>query len=214
MEVENEDSKDNDDESNNYDNKIETISNGKNDDSIEESTNKLGKQGLIDSHSEIFRFVGIRGTNDIQACPTTQQQVLEPFLNRLSAPDNKPSKHDTMAMEFLRLYSMHDYPSKQGPSLLRLAEAGFYYEGNGNELTCFSCGVCNRNWSYGDSPKEIHQRLSPGCKFLTEEGGDGNVPVPRNQPTEGNTTIKAVSDPKLHFMRIINDLIYKLISVI
>uniref|UniRef100_K1R9N9 Baculoviral IAP repeat-containing protein 3 n=1 Tax=Magallana gigas TaxID=29159 RepID=K1R9N9_MAGGI len=143
------------------------------------------KQGLIDSHSEIFRFVGIRGTNDIQACPTTQQQVLEPFLNRLSAPDNKPSKHDTMAMEFLRLYSMHDYPSKQGPSLLRLAEAGFYYEGNGNELTCFSCGVCNRNWSYGDSPKEIHQRLSPGCKFLTEEGGDGNVPVPRNQPTEG-----------------------------
>eukprot|EP00105_Crassostrea_gigas_P044871 XP_019929019.1 PREDICTED: baculoviral IAP repeat-containing protein 7-B [Crassostrea gigas] len=185
MEVENEDSKDNDDESNNYDNKIETISNGKNDDSIEESTNKLGKQGLIDSHSEIFRFVGIRGTNDIQACPTTQQQVLEPFLNRLSAPDNKPSKHDTMAMEFLRLYSMHDYPSKQGPSLLRLAEAGFYYEGNGNELTCFSCGVCNRNWSYGDSPKEIHQRLSPGCKFLTEEGGDGNVPVPRNQPTEG-----------------------------
>lgn len=43
MEVENEDSKDNDDESNNYDNKIEIISNGKNDDSIEEFINKLGK---------------------------------------------------------------------------------------------------------------------------------------------------------------------------
>lgn len=103
MEVENKDSKDNDkyDESNNYDNKIETIRVGKNDESIEESTNKLGKLGLIDSHSEIFRFVDIRTINDIQACPTTQQQVLEPFLNRLSALDNKPSKHDTMAIEHL-----------------------------------------------------------------------------------------------------------------
>lgn len=177
MDVENEDSKNDDkyDESNNYD-KIN---------SIEESTNQIGKQGLIDDFPEIFRFVEIFSSNDIQTYPTTQQQVLEPFLNRCSAPDNKPSKHDTMAMEFLRLCSMHDYPSNQGPSLLRLAKAGFYYEGNGDELICFSCGVRNRNWSYGDSPTEIHKRLSPGCKFLTE-GGDGNVPVPRNQPTEGN----------------------------
>lgn len=141
-------------------------------------------QGLIDVIPEIFRFVEVRTGTDIVVCPATQQLVLEPFLNRFSAPDNKPSKHDTMAMEFLRLCSMHDYPSKQGPSLLRLAEAGFYYEGNGDELICFSCGVRNRNWSYGDSPREIHQRLSPGCKFLTE-GGDGNVQVPRDQPTEG-----------------------------
>nr|XP_034332218.1 uncharacterized protein LOC105325768 isoform X1 [Crassostrea gigas] len=140
-------------------------------------------QGLIKVIPEIFRFVEVRTGTDIVVCPATQQQVLEPFLNRFSAPDNKPSKHDTMAMEFLRLCSMHDYPSKQGPSLLRLAEAGFYYEGNGDELICFSCGVRNRNWSYGDSPREIHQRLSPGCKFLTE-GGDGNVQVPRDQPTE------------------------------
>lgn len=141
-------------------------------------------QGLIKVIPEIFRFVEVRTGTDIVVCPATQQLVLEPFLNRFSAPDNKPSKHDTMAMEFLRLCSMHDYPSKQGPSLLRLAEAGFYYEGNGDELICFSCGVRNRNWSYGDSPREIHQRLSPGCKFLTE-GGDGNVQVPRDQPTEG-----------------------------
>eukprot|EP00105_Crassostrea_gigas_P008996 XP_011423764.1 PREDICTED: uncharacterized protein LOC105325768 isoform X2 [Crassostrea gigas] len=140
-------------------------------------------QGLIKVIPEIFRFVEVRTGTDIVVCPATQQLVLEPFLNRFSAPDNKPSKHDTMAMEFLRLCSMHDYPSKQGPSLLRLAEAGFYYEGNGDELICFSCGVRNRNWSYGDSPREIHQRLSPGCKFLTE-GGDGNVQVPRDQPTE------------------------------
>lgn len=164
---------------------VKSIKDGTHDEAI----NKDGKdpsenQGLINSIPEIFRFVEVRTGTDIVVCPATQQQVLEPFLNRFSAPDNKPSKHDTMAMEFLRLCSMHDYPSKQGPSLLRLAEAGFYYEGNGDELICFSCGVRNRNWSYGDSPREIHQRLSPGCKFLTE-GGDGNVQVPRDQPTEG-----------------------------
>lgn len=164
---------------------VKSIKDGTHDEAI----NKDGKdpsenQGLINSIPEIFRFVEVRTGTDIVVCPATQQLVLEPFLNRFSAPDNKPSKHDTMAMEFLRLCSMHDFPSKQGPSLLRLAEAGFYYEGNGDELICFSCGVRNRNWSYGDSPREIHQRLSPGCKFLTE-GGDGNVQVPRDQPTEG-----------------------------
>lgn len=163
-----------------------SIEDGKRDDAIEDGKDQSENQGLVSGIPEIFRFVEVRTGTDIVVCPATQQQVLEPFLNRFSAPDNKPSKHDTMAMEFLRLCSMHDYPSKQGPSLLRLAQAGFYYEGNGDELICFSCGVRNRNWSYGDSPNVIHQRLSPGCKFLTE-GGDGNVPVPRNQPTEGKS---------------------------
>lgn len=163
-----------------------SIEDGKRDDAIEDGKDQSENQGLVSGIPEIFRFVEVRTGTDIVVCPATQQQVLEPFLNRFSAPDNKPSKHDTMAMEFLRLCSMHDYPSKQGPSLLRLAQAGFYYEGNGDELICFSCGVRNRNWSYGDSPNEIHQRLSPGCKFLSE-GGDGNVPVPRNQPTEGRS---------------------------
>lgn len=165
---------------------IKSSKDGTGDEAIEDGKDRPENQGLIDVIPEIFRFVEVRTGTDIVVCPATQQQVLEPFLNRFSAPDNKPSKHDTMAMEFLRLCSMHDYPSKQGPSLLRLAQAGFYYEGNGDELICFSCGVRNRNWSYGDSPNVIHQRLSPGCKFLTE-GGDGNVPVPRNQPTEGKS---------------------------
>lgn len=166
-------------------NNVKSIKDGKCDEAInEDGKDQSENQGLIDVFPELFKFVEVRTGTDIVVCPATQQLVLEPFLNRFSTPDNKPSKHDTMAMEFLRLCSMHDYPSKQGPSLLRLAEAGFYYEGNGDELICFSCGVRNRNWSNGDSPREIHQRLSPGCKFLTE-GGDGNVQVPRDQPTEG-----------------------------
>ncbi|XP_062621139.1 death-associated inhibitor of apoptosis 1-like [Saccostrea cucullata] len=88
-----------------------------------------------------------------------------------------------MAVEFLRLCTMHDYPNTNGPSLLRLAEAGFFYEGNGNELVCFSCDFRKGNWNYNDSPREIHQRMSPNCKFLSQ-GGDDNVPVPREESTQ------------------------------
>ena len=140
-------------------------------------------KGLLDYMAELFDFVEIR-PSEVVAYPATQQRILEPFLNKFTSPDSAPSKHDTMAVEFLRLCTMHDYPSTNGPSLLRLAQNGFYYDGNGTELICFSCGVKIRNWKYDDSPREIHLKTSPNCRFLLDSG-DGNVPVPREDIHEG-----------------------------
>lgn len=133
--------------------------------------------------SVLFPSIEIR-PEEVVVYPATQQLVLEPLLNKFSMPESTPSKHDTMAVEFLRLCTMHDYPSTNGPSLLRLAQAGFYYEGNGNELVCFSCNFRKGSWNYHDSPREIHQRMSPNCKFLSQSG-DGNVPIPREESTQG-----------------------------
>ena len=149
--------------------------------------NQSEPQGLRDVIPELFQHVEIR-PSEVVAFPATQQLVLGPFLNKFTSPDSAPSKHDTMAVEFLRLCTMHDYPSTNGPSLLRLAQNGFYYDGNGNELICFSCGVKIRNWKYDDSPPEIHQKASPTCRFLLDSG-DGNVPVPREDIHEGKTFV-------------------------
>jgi hypothetical protein len=137
---------------------------------------------LDEDFYEMFTRVEIRNPVEILVYPATQQRILEPILNKFSMPESMPSKHEAMAVEFLRLSTMHDYPNRNGPSLLRLAQAGFFYEGNGNELVCFSCNLRLGSWSYHDSPREIHQRMSPNCRFLSESG-DGNVPIPRVQGT-------------------------------
>ncbi|XP_056016370.1 uncharacterized protein LOC125674089 isoform X2 [Ostrea edulis] len=145
----------------------------------DESFEKL----LDEEFYEMFAHVEVRNPVEVLVYPATQQLVLEPLLNKFSMPESTPSKHDTMAVEFLRLCTMHDYPSTNGPSLLRLAQAGFYYEGNGIELVCFSCNFRKGSWNYHDSPREIHQRMSPNCKFLSQSG-DGNVPIPREESTQ------------------------------
>ncbi|XP_061193576.1 uncharacterized protein LOC133201789 [Saccostrea echinata] len=139
--------------------------------------------------NEILSRVEIRH-DEIVVYPATQQPVLEPILNKFSVPESAPSKHDTMAVEFLRLCTMHDYPNTNGPSLLRLAQAGFFYEGNGNELVCFSCDFRKGSWNFNDSPREIHLRMSPNCKFLSQ--GDGNVPVPREESTQDLVPLQSV----------------------
>ncbi|XP_062606047.1 baculoviral IAP repeat-containing protein 7-like [Saccostrea cucullata] len=114
--------------------------------------------------------------------PVTQQPGVKPVFRRFHVFENTPSKHDTMALEFSRLSSMQNYPNIHGISFFRMAEAGFFYEGNGNELVCFSCGFHKDSWNFNDSPREIHLRMSPNCKFLSQ--GDGNVPVPREKSTQ------------------------------
>lgn len=157
--------------------------------------NQSENSGLLDVVPEIFNYVEIR-PSEVVAYPATQQRILEPFLNKFTSPDSAPSKHDTMAVEFLRLCTMHDYPSTNGPSLLRLAQNGFYYDGNGTELICFSCGVKIRNWKYDDSPHEIHLKASPTCRFLLDSG-DGNVPVPREDIHEGKPLYSVLSFSKV-----------------
>ena len=92
-----------------------------------------------------------------------------------------------MSHELLRLCSLHRFPSTpQGPSLLRLAQAGFFCFGNNaDEVECFSCGVRRSGWQAGEDPFLVHRHLSPNCRFITSTQNSGNVPL--NQ-SGGNTT--------------------------
>jgi len=48
----------------------------------------------------------------------------------------------------------------------RLANAGFEYEGNDDEVICSICSLRYKNWNKGVDPFSVHSKRSPFCKFV------------------------------------------------
>ncbi|XP_076113477.1 death-associated inhibitor of apoptosis 2-like isoform X1 [Mytilus galloprovincialis] len=75
------------------------------------------------------------------------------------------SLKESMQFEWCRLASFANYPNTK-ISVIRLAEAGFHYEGNENEVVCFFCGLKYKNWKSNESPVQIHKDNAPQCSFV------------------------------------------------
>lgn len=54
----------------------------------------------------------------------------------------------------------------------RLARAGFYSTGTGDEVLCFYCGGALKSWQPEEDPWEEHAQHYPGCRFLLMEKGE------------------------------------------
>lgn len=94
--------------------------------------------------------------------PYTQQHdtiylTIEPYLYR---PVEK-----SYAEEKERLETYTNWPMYMQPTSQELAEAGFYYLGNGDRVRCFCCGVILRNWKLTDNAISEHKRHAPHCLF-------------------------------------------------
>lgn len=57
-------------------------------------------------------------------------------------------------------------PKLKTPFIRQLAEAGFYYTGLADHVTCFSCHLNFRNWESEDYPLKEHAIASPTCPFI------------------------------------------------
>ena len=73
---------------------------------------------------------------------------------------------ERMKYDLLRTSSFSNFPTDCPVSPLRLAKAGFYYQGNADEVVCFKCGIKHRNWQFRDDPVFVHKRISPNCSFI------------------------------------------------
>lgn len=80
--------------------------------------------------------------------------------------DMKYSIKNSLQYEGIRLSTFETFPVIHGVYATRLAGAGFYYNGKGDEVICFNCHISYENWKLHDSPKEVHRRLSPHCDFI------------------------------------------------
>ncbi|XP_013399962.1 baculoviral IAP repeat-containing protein 7-like [Lingula anatina] len=76
----------------------------------------------------------------------------------------------------------------------RLARAGFYYSGEGDEVVCFSCGGRLREWARGDDPAVRHRNFYPNCRFLRETDTE-NVPLFPSARAVSNDNTGANVDP-------------------
>ncbi|CAG2244800.1 BIRC7_8 [Mytilus edulis] len=105
----------------------------------------------------------------------------------------KPPLKDALEYEGARLSTFATYPDIPGIYATKLARAGFYYLGKGDEVVCFKCKFTHKNWKRHDSPTEIHKRISPLCDFIKqtqfmEYSQNVTVGASSNEHTNGTET--------------------------
>ncbi|XP_069104429.1 death-associated inhibitor of apoptosis 1-like isoform X2 [Argopecten irradians] len=83
----------------------------------------------------------------------------------LTAP-RPPSRQEMMANESLRLCTFHNYPLFRTVSCVLMAKVGLYYNGNNDEVTCYSCQKSISGWNPATNPYRVHKEASPNCNHL------------------------------------------------
>ena len=81
-----------------------------------------------------------------------------------------------MHNEWSRFKSFERFPVESNARPLRLAQNGFFYQGNGEEAECAFCGIVNAAWAESETVNEIHARLSRACPFVSGQA-TANVPI-------------------------------------
>ena len=57
-----------------------------------------------------------------------------------------------------RLSTFENWSKQINPDKYRLAKAGFYYKGQVDVVTCFSCNITVNDWETNDNPWEEHYK--------------------------------------------------------
>lgn len=77
------------------------------------------------------------------------------------------AEYPAYAIESRRLRSFEDWPKQMKQKPAQLADAGFFYTGSFDSVTCFSCGGGLRSWEEDDDPWEQHALyFGVVCKYV------------------------------------------------
>ncbi|XP_053378484.1 death-associated inhibitor of apoptosis 1-like [Mercenaria mercenaria] len=100
---------------------------------------------------------------------------------------------NSMKYEMLRFCTLRSYPKENKPFIIRIAEAGFYYACNGDEVVCYCCGRRKSHWNVNDNPMDVHRQMNPKCSFLVRNS-EVNVPIKPTGETSRDTAIKPADE--------------------
>jgi hypothetical protein len=75
----------------------------------------------------------------------------------------KPPKFPSLVTHPARLKTFTNWPKEEVVSAASLAEAGFFYLGKQDAVTCFHCGESLGNWCKDDIPTDEHRKWFPDC---------------------------------------------------
>ncbi|KAH3746498.1 hypothetical protein DPMN_180906 [Dreissena polymorpha] len=81
-----------------------------------------------------------------------------------------------MNIEWDRLKSFEKFPFEPSVSFIRLAQGGFFYDGQGEKVVCFCCHATYTPKCWTENVRDIHKALSPACVFVNN-GKTNNVPI-------------------------------------
>ncbi|XP_067676442.1 baculoviral IAP repeat-containing protein 7-like [Haliotis asinina] len=161
------------------------------------STGRPDESNMQNIWKVFERFLLQRFAIESQGVSTSPFITLRNYFEKL-ARGQAVSTEEEMMYEGLRFASFQRI--KVETSSLRLAAAGFYATGSGDETRCFSCGVRYRNWETRDNPFVIHSRISPNCPHATGTD-ERNVPIQLpsesatvTPPTEGDDSTPVTSE--------------------
>ncbi|KAL3279746.1 hypothetical protein HHI36_017254 [Cryptolaemus montrouzieri] len=97
---------------------------------------------------------------------TNVDLVANENLDALGVNAHKIPKKPSCATLESRLRTFNTWPSELIQTPEDLAQAGFYYEGIGDQVRCFHCDGGLRHWDPEDDPWTEHARWFPLCSFV------------------------------------------------
>lgn len=110
-------------------------------------------------------------------CEHTDNQT-DMSMDTNDLPDGNAFDFSRLNYEEERKKSFDTWPVHYPVDPARLAKAGFYYSGTGDEVICFSCQGHVKNWNYGDIVLKKHSDLYPDCDFI--KNMSNNVPFTKS----------------------------------
>ncbi|XP_052783353.1 uncharacterized protein LOC128219569 isoform X2 [Mya arenaria] len=119
-----------------------------------------------DQFHHVVKQISSSQTEHIKSETSIQVLTLNDVIDRLSRGERVNPK-ESMKYETLRLCTFRTYPSQGKPSAMKFAGAGFYYASNADEVICYVCAKRISNWRENDDPMAAHKRITPECKFHT-----------------------------------------------
>ncbi|XP_030025462.2 death-associated inhibitor of apoptosis 1 isoform X2 [Manduca sexta] len=119
--------------------------------------------------------------------------------------------HPRYATELSRLASFKDWPRCMRQKPEELAEAGFFYTGQGDKTKCFYCDGGLKDWENDDVPWEQHARWFDRCAYVQLVKGRDYVqrvlseacviratdekPAPAPLPSQPNVSVASEEKP-------------------
>ena len=118
-------------------------------------------QNIPDIYSEAFWSNSQAGENDSSVS-----------LSALGI-NNNFAKHPLLAVLDHRISTFLTYPHtyRSNVDVDLLAEAGYFYAGSGDSVTCFYCDCKSGNWSSSEDVWKRHARTSPHCQHVLSTKG-------------------------------------------
>ncbi|AAC59034.1 inhibitor of apoptosis protein 3 [Orgyia pseudotsugata multiple nucleopolyhedrovirus] len=98
-------------------------------------------------------------------CPFVRNNAHDTPHDR-APPARSAAAHPQYATEAARLRTFAEWPRglKQRPE--ELAEAGFFYTGQGDKTRCFCCDGGLKDWEPDDAPWQQHARWYDRCEYV------------------------------------------------